>query len=300
MEPWPHMVMAGGDGGPRRPWWRRPRSLALGAVVAGLVVGLGAVLVERQPETNQPVVASVPVLLQAADEPGPDPFTGSVASSSAGPSGSPSGGPPLAVASASTVGSRSVDGGTAGLYGGTERLGSCEVAKLTDYLVGHVDKAHAWAGVEGVRVGDIPFYLGRLTPVVLRSDTRVTNHGFADGLATGFQSVLRAGTAVLIDNRGLPRVRCACGNPLLPPAVPSGPVTFTGPAWPGFRVDELVTVVPAGAPVTAFVIRDRSRGSWFSRPVGGSGGDDQPVPSPRPSASGSPSATETPAGQRGS
>ena len=58
-----------------------------------------------------------------------------------------------------------------------------------------------------------PGYLRGLTSVVLRADTQVTNHGFRDARVTGFQSVLQAGTAVLVDNRGVPRVRCACGSP---------------------------------------------------------------------------------------
>ena len=67
------------------------------------------------------------------------------------------------------------------------------------------------------RPGSVPAFLRGLTPVVLRADTRVTNHGFRDGSATSFQSVLQAGTAVLVDDHGAPRVRCACGNPLKAP-----------------------------------------------------------------------------------
>jgi hypothetical protein len=77
-------------------------------------------------------------------------------------------------------------------------------------------------------------YIDSLTPVLLRSDTRVTNHGFRDGWATPYQAVLQAGTAVLVDNTGVPRARCACGNPLTPPqAVPTTP-TYQGTPWPGF------------------------------------------------------------------
>ncbi|GAP52775.1 serine/threonine protein kinase [Streptomyces azureus] len=72
---------------------------------------------------------------------------------------------------------------------------------------------------------------------MLRADTGVTNHGFRAGRAAVLQAVLQAGTAVLVDDRGVPRVRCACGNPLRPPvamrgtpAVKDTPCPATGPA----------------------------------------------------------------------
>jgi hypothetical protein len=65
---------------------------------------------------------------------------------------------------------------------------------------------------------DIPQFLDALTPVRLRYDTRVTNHGFRDGEARPFQAILQAGTAVLVDRHGVPRNRCSCGNPLTEPS----------------------------------------------------------------------------------
>ena len=77
----------------------------------------------------------------------------------------------------------------------------------------------------GIDPADIATYVGTLTPMQLRADTRVTNHGFVDGHATSLQSVLQAGTAVLVDDHGRPRVKCGCGNPLLDPvATPITPV----------------------------------------------------------------------------
>jgi hypothetical protein len=40
--------------------------------------------------------------------------------------------------------------------------------------------------------------------VILQRDTRVTNHGFRNGRATPTQSILQAGTAVLVDEYGVP------------------------------------------------------------------------------------------------
>jgi hypothetical protein len=58
-------------------------------------------------------------------------------------------------------------------------------------------------------------YIRHLRPVTLTRDTRVTNHTFVDGRAVAFQSILQAGTAVLVDKDGVPVARCRCGNPLL-------------------------------------------------------------------------------------
>jgi uncharacterized membrane protein YgcG len=89
----------------------------------------------------------------------------------------------------------------------------------------------AWAGAEGISLSDIRPFLRSLTAVVLRTDTAVTNHDFRNGKANAFQSVLQAGTAVLVDEHGVPRVRCACGNPLVGPTARHN-VRYTGQTWP--------------------------------------------------------------------
>lgn len=63
---------------------------------------------------------------------------------------------------------------------------------------------------------DIDAYVAELTPAHLAADQRVTNHGYRNGSPTPRQSLLKAGTAVLVDAEGVPRVRCYCGNPLVP------------------------------------------------------------------------------------
>jgi len=122
-----------------------------------------------------------------------------------------------------------VVGTTPGLYGGSGDQKVCDPDALVAFLGQHPDKAAAWVGAlnrdptlkwsQGrlLAVGDIPQYVSELRPVVLRYDTRVTNHGFVNGVAVPHQSVLQAGTAVLVDSLGVPRVRCPCGNPLIPP-----------------------------------------------------------------------------------
>ncbi|MFL6114988.1 MAG: DUF6777 domain-containing protein [Catenulispora sp.] len=172
-----------------------------------------------------------------------------------------------------------MSGSTEGLYGGTQNVSSCDVNQLSDFLTTHLDKGRAWADAQGIAQSDIPAYLRSLTPAILRVDTRVTNHGFSNGQATTFQSVLQAGTAVLVDNHGVPRVRCACGNPLMPPATLSSE-TFTGPAWSAFRPQNVVIIQPAPVQITVIVLFDPTTGQYFGRPTGGTGHGDHKVPPP--------------------
>ncbi|SEM56214.1 hypothetical protein SAMN05414137_13438 [Streptacidiphilus jiangxiensis] len=280
-------------GGPRKPWWRRPGLLAgLGAAVVAAVV---LPLVLTGSGTSQAVA------LQPADSTGPEPFTpappahpsSSPSPRHSGATGSPTGSP----AATGSV-TRVVSGTALGLYGGTESVSSCDVPQLSVFLAAHQDKGRAWAGVEGISADQIPAFLRTLTPVVLRADTRVTNHGFANGQATAFQSVLQVGTAVLIDSRGLPRARCACGNPLLPPQA-SGDETFTGTPWPSFRIENVVIVQPAVVEQQTITLYDQDSGQWFVRPVGSRGGGDHHIPPPNPSASASGSAGGSASGSAG-
>jgi hypothetical protein len=132
-----------------------------------------------------------------------------------------------------------VAGDQVGLYGGTPGVAACDREKMVNFLETHPQQGTAWKNVTGAK--DIRSYAQTLSPVVLTQDTRVTNHGFDSGQASPFQSVLQTGTAVLIDDRGVPRVRCACGNPLAEPQSASKP-EFTGTAWKTFKKTSLVTV----------------------------------------------------------
>ena len=115
---------------------------------------------------------------------------------------------------------RVAQGGEPALYGGSRDTQVCDVETLVAFLTDPANqaKADAWSDVLGVEPAGIPDYVAGLTAVRLRYDTRVTNHGFRDGEANAFQSLLEAGTAVLVDNTGVPRVKCNCGNPLAEPA----------------------------------------------------------------------------------
>lgn len=230
------------------------------------------------------------VFLQPVAAQGPDPFTDSTATSPSvpprvtrTPQSTPphTTSPPSGTTSPSSGRVRTLSGATPGLYGGTARTGSCDVERQISYLTADRAKARAFAQAEGISPAGIPGYLRGLTSVVLRADTQVTNHGFRDAQVTGFQSVLQTGTAVLVDNRGVPRVRCACGNPLKAGAARQGAMAGDGRPWSGFRPAEVVVVTPAPQVITNITIINIVDNTWIERPLGHRGPHhDHVVPRP--------------------
>ena len=182
-------------------------------------------------------------------------------------------------------------GNTPGLYGGSGDNAFCDPGAMVAFLRQHPDKANAWAGVLDIAPADIPNYVAGLTPVILRSDTAVTNHGFVDGHATTVNSVLQAGTAVLVDSHGVPRVRCYCGNPLTP-AVAIAAATYVGPTWPAFSPSSVTIIQPASVMIDQFVVVEVLTNRVLSQPRGSSGSQDRPlneVPPPPQAPSSAPS-----------
>ncbi|MEV5171309.1 DUF6777 domain-containing protein [Streptomyces flaveolus] len=206
------------------------------------------------------------VLLEAATDRGPDPFTDSTDTRPESPRGTARVQPgdveaPLRAA-------RTVSGATPGLYRGTPRVAACDVERHIGRLAADEAKADAFAQVAGVTRSALPGYLRGLTPVVLGADTRVTNHAYRDGQAARYQAVLQAGTAVLVDDRGVPRVRCACGNPLKAPAPTRGGAGARGTPWAGYEPDQVIVVAPAPRAVTSITIVDAATRTWIERRVG--------------------------------
>jgi hypothetical protein len=146
-------------------------------------------------------------------------------------------------------GVRLVSGTHPGLYGGSGQVNPCDVAALANYLNGHPDRGHVWAQIEGLRREQIPAYLNTLTPVILTTDTWVTSHGYLDGRASPSQTVLQAGNAAMIDQAGVPRVHCAGGNPLQPPANENLTALHSnGRPWPGYDPQAVVAIAYSNSP----------------------------------------------------
>lgn len=218
------------------------------------------------------------VFLEPAGDDGTDPFTDSVSKREGADVIEDV--PGSATLSPSPAGIESSRGSEPGLYGGSRDEAVCDSAKLVEFLESEPEKATAWASALGIDTADIGDYVSGLLPVLLLRDTRVTNHGYRDGQPTPRQSVLQAGTAVLIDNTGVPRVRCACGNPLVEPEPIAGPV-YVGTRWDGFDPVALLVVV-AGGPMTSITLVDVDSGDQYEVPFpgGGESGDAGGTPVP--------------------
>lgn len=203
----------------------RIRLIALGVLLVVLAAACGSgstvgdlagdsVPVDR--EVDDPSLDDAKIVFEPAGEPGQDPFTPSV--SGVLPTHlSAAGREEDSTADADGTAEPEADATAPGLYGGSGDNAVCDVDQLIDFLLSEPDKAAAWAGVQEIEVDEIEEYIHSLTPAVLEADTRVTNHGYRDGQARPLQSTLAAGTAVLVDGDGVPRARCACGNPLEEP-----------------------------------------------------------------------------------
>ncbi|QES45164.1 hypothetical protein DEJ49_33005 [Streptomyces venezuelae] len=223
------------------------------------------------------------LFMQPVAAQGPDPFTESTAQTDASPPPVTRSPQPSPTGSATPQGTRSIPGGTPGLYGGTHNVGSCDVDRQVRFLTADHAKARAFAQASGIDVAAVPDYLRGLTPVVLRADTRVTNHGYRGGSPTSYQSVLQTGTAVLVDDRGLPRVRCACGNPLKPPVAFKSSPRHNGQAWSGYQPTRVVVVTPAPRPIVEITIVNIVNNTWIERKIGdGKAHHDRPTKPPTP------------------
>ena len=228
------------------------------------------------------------VFLEPAAASGDDPFSpNSFAPPQQPPPPDP--GPPPAPApqaDAAPGAIQSIDGSESGVFGGTMNQTTCDAEGLINYLGQNPDRARAWASVFRIPPDQIPAFIRDLTPVLLRADTRVTDHQYVNGRVVPKQAVLEQGTAVLVNKFGEPTVRCYSGNPLLPPvALPVAPA-YVGPAnyvprpgatgaapvvlvrgegWPGFTPTRIIVIRTALRIIDVFRLWDPFLGGWFWR-----------------------------------
>ncbi|MFZ9697864.1 MAG: DUF6777 domain-containing protein [Ilumatobacteraceae bacterium] len=99
-------------------------------------------------------------------------------------------------------------------YGGTGK-NACDIEGMIEFFSLNPERAREWARTQGIALKELRPFLESLRPVFLKKNVKLTMFGFAAGRAYGYTAIIEAGTAVLIDEKGMPRVRCACGNPLI-------------------------------------------------------------------------------------
>lgn len=259
------------------------RSLPSAIAIALVAVALAGVGCGSSQKTKAGVKGPSEVVLAPVSKPSANPFTAPVGKDLSGVK-------PPAAAVSQTGGLPSYSGGLPGLYGGTRDYATCNPGKMVTFLQQNPSKAAAWASTLGIQTTQIRQYVKTLTAVTLRVDTRVTNHGYVNGSADAIQSVLQAGTAVLVDNYGRPVVKCYCGNPLTPPVAYASPV-YTGPAWAGFAPTHITVITQSTTIIQQFMLFDPATGETFARPAGTSGGHDGPYATPP--ASTTPQTTQT-------
>ena len=262
---------------------RRRRRLGLigGAVALVVAVLVGVALYPFDSGSDPLPAAEVPgVTLLAATAAAPSPFGADFTQGS---------NPPAASAvrrSDATSGSRpaGVQGDTAQLYAGSRGGGFCDRDALAG-LVGGSPNLPAW--VTALRADSAVrwpastdqkaavSFVKALTPAVLRSDTLVTSQRFTGTAAEAYPVVLQAGTVVLVDARGVPRVRCSGGVPLTraDPALLTDD-TVRGDRWPAFAVGAVQVVNQAYADVGQFELGGVSGASGFRRPAASTGDRD--------------------------
>ncbi len=247
-----------------------------------LVVGVvGAlVLIDRDKEgpTSGTDLAGAAVILEPTALDVPSPFTASVAVAEQPlPPESIAPVPEEPTEAAPGAGGVVVTASAPGLYGGTRDQQACDPEALVTFLEADPAKAAAWAEVHDIAVADIRSYVEALTPVQLRRDTRVMNYGYEDGRANPYPAVLQAGTAVLVDDYGVPRAKCSCGNPLTEAPAVTSATRYTGARWPGFDPTAVV-VVKATVKISIIIVVDITTDRPFGRPVGTTGASDADAP----------------------
>jgi hypothetical protein len=171
-------------------------------------------------------------------------------------------------------------GDTPGLFAENGDEPSCDAPALTADLSADPVKAAAWAEALGIRTEETAAYVATLTPVVLRSDTAVTSHGYENGSFSAYPAVLQAGTAVFINGHGEPRVKCFSGNPLTESTSPAQ-ATYVGPGWGHFQPASVTVIHPAPIVIGNYVVIDVEHGRPASRPgkppwTGEGGGNGNP------------------------
>lgn len=146
-----------------------------------------------------------------------------------------------------------ITGDAQGIYVGEPEVYPCDRKKLKDQLENNQESS-TWAKQVGTTEG-IAEYIDSTTPVNLRYNTYVTIGYPASAGEAAHQepAVLKAGTAVLVNTKGVPVVRCATGNPL---------------SSAGGQTPEDAVAVTAGTPVTQFTLVTSDGSDYFLRPVG--------------------------------
>lgn len=266
---------AGGGPFPPLPTSRGKRTwfVAAGVLVLVLLLAAGTVLVLGGGKD----AAALTVTLQSISDVPDRPFTASVVSVSPKSAESFHSSVKLNGASGTLAGLQtvSVRGDVAALYGVSPVAAVCDSSRLVKLIRADSAKAEAWSSAMGTSPSKVSHLVGELTPVLLGHDTAVTDHQLVGARSETTQAVLQAGTAVLIDGRGTPAVRCASGDPLTASEVgssaknPTADVRLDGTRWSGFDEGNVAAVAPTPKPVSTISAINIDTGKTVVAGIGG-------------------------------
>lgn len=224
--------------------------------------------------------------LMAADEPGDNPFMQS-AVTAAWDSTDALPALPESDRNGAAIVALPITADAPGFYAGVEKVADCDREQISAFLASNAKTANVfaaaldsdgtlyWAGGQRLSSSDLRSYVGELTPARLRFDTRATHHALVEGDSPGVQAVFEAGTAVLVDATGLPRVRCVSGSPITSPVAMSQAPTVVGRPWAGYRPGALAVASRSEVVMTSFTLADLRSGTAFERPAGTDGSQDR-------------------------
>ena len=149
-----------------------------------------------------------------------------------------------------------------GTYGGP---GSnvCDTAGMKAFFERNPDRAAAWARIQGIAFAEIGSFIDSLNTAYLAQNVKLTMYGFKNGQEYGYEAIIAAGTAVLVDDQGLPRVRCACGNPLVTDEPPEETTTTVEETTT--TVEETTTTVAETTTTVPFEIEECPEGTTYYR-----------------------------------
>lgn len=128
-----------------------------------------------------------------------------------------------------------------GIFGGSGGE-ACDIEGMIGFFETEPGIAQEWGEILALSPSEIPIFLRDLEAGYLLDPYQVLNTRLVDGQAVPFESTLAAGTAVLVDESGIPRVRCKCGNPLQQPLPPLDLAALEG--WWLSDSDDLLFLQP--------------------------------------------------------
>lgn len=258
---WTDQTTASGPPSGGSPTRRGRRSvMAIAAVVAVVAVAGAIIVTNNRPEPQQ-------VVLAAAASTGTNAFFESVATPL-----SPTAPNIPEFTTANSPGTIiGLSGDTPGLFASPVGSAACDIDQLLSLLATDPERANAFASALQIDPGNLDRYVSGLTAVFTRIDLRVTSYGYLGQAAQPFQAVLEAGTAVMVNDRGVPSVRCVSSSPLGAATAVSAEPAYTEPAWGSFDPSGLITITAAPSPISTIDVLDPTSGNLRAELVAAGG-----------------------------